>query len=86
MTPLADGTCEARHRPEATPYRFWLDGRGYDRNIHIGDTIWRSVDYIHMNPVRRGLVARPEDWLWSSYRDWHNLGTSPIPVNKERLL
>ena len=24
--------------------------------------------YIHRNPVRRGLVAKPEDWRWSSYR------------------
>ena len=24
--------------------------------------------YIELNPVRAGLVARPEDWRWSSYR------------------
>jgi len=24
--------------------------------------------YIHLNPVRAGLVARPEEWDWSSYR------------------
>ena len=27
-----------------------------------------KVHYIHQNPVRRGLVARPEDWKWSSFR------------------
>ncbi|OGH56792.1 MAG: hypothetical protein A3G34_14885 [Candidatus Lindowbacteria bacterium RIFCSPLOWO2_12_FULL_62_27] len=26
--------------------------------------------YIHMNPVRAGLVSRPEKWRWSSYRDY----------------
>jgi len=29
-----------------------------------------AVDYIHPNPVKAGLVARAEDWLWSSARDW----------------
>ncbi len=26
--------------------------------------------YIHLNPVRAGLVLRPEDYLWSSYRSF----------------
>ena len=26
--------------------------------------------YIHLNPVKDGLVRRPEDWPWSSYRDY----------------
>jgi putative transposase len=28
------------------------------------------IDAIHANPVRRGLVARAEDWEWSSAR-WY---------------
>jgi putative transposase len=24
------------------------------------------IDYLHLNPVRRGLVEKPEDWKWSS--------------------
>jgi REP element-mobilizing transposase RayT len=27
--------------------------------------------YIHLNPIRAGLVERPEDWFWSSYRGYH---------------
>jgi putative transposase len=27
-----------------------------------------KVDYIHDNPVRKGLVSQPEDWPYSSYR------------------
>lgn len=26
------------------------------------------IPYIHMNPVRAGLVAAPQDWPWSSYK------------------
>lgn len=32
------------------------------------------IRYIHMNPVRAGLVAAPEDWPWSSARA---VGTPP---------
>jgi hypothetical protein len=30
----------------------------------------QKVRYIHQNPVRAGLVARPEDYRWSSARCW----------------
>ncbi len=31
---------------------------------------WSVSRYIHLNPVRAGLVERPEEWPWSSYRDY----------------
>jgi putative transposase len=27
-----------------------------------------KINYCHFNPVKSGLVNRPEDWKWSSYR------------------
>ena len=37
--------------------------------------------YIHLNPVTAGLVRRPEEWTFSSYRDYVGLrqGTLPVP-------
>jgi REP element-mobilizing transposase RayT len=37
--------------------------------------------YIHLNPVKARLVKRPEDWEFSSYRDYIGLrrGTLPRP-------
>jgi REP element-mobilizing transposase RayT len=29
--------------------------------------LYRLIRYIHLNPVRAGLVAAPEDWRWSSF-------------------
>ena len=29
-----------------------------------------KVEYIHLDPVRAGLVSRPEDWRWSSYNEY----------------
>ena len=28
------------------------------------------MEYIHLNPVRAGLVERAEDWPWSNVRDY----------------
>ncbi len=48
------------------PAHFWQPGKGYDRNIHSDREFHEKLDYIEENPVRRGLVARPEEYLWSS--------------------
>ena len=29
-----------------------------------------KLRYMHRNPVVRGLVEKPEDWLWSSFRHY----------------
>ncbi len=59
-------------------HRFWQPGGGYDRNVTDPTTAHRMIEYIHANPVRRGLVARPEDWEWSSAR-WY-AGIRPVPI------
>ena len=47
-------------------HRFWQPGGGYDRNITTAGALRAAIEYIHANPVRRGLVAQAEDWEWSS--------------------
>jgi len=49
---------------------FWQSGGGYDRNITEPDTLHATIDYIHENPVRRGLIDKSIDWYWSSAR-WY---------------
>jgi putative transposase len=51
-------------------HHFWQPGGGYDRSIVKPETAWAAVEYIHNNPVRRGLVEGPTDWAWSSAR-WY---------------
>jgi hypothetical protein len=41
----------------------------------------QKVNYIHMNPVRAGLVDRAIDYHWSSARIWQR-----CPVEDEPLL
>ena len=45
---------------------FW-QARYYDRNIWSAEELEEKLHYMHENPVRRGLVERPEDWKWSSF-------------------
>ncbi len=64
-------------------YRLWQPGGGHDRNLTEPGAIYELVDYIHYNPVRRGLVEKPEDWPWSSARAWLLDETGPLRINKE---
>ncbi len=54
----AAGLCRGKH--------FWQPGGGYDRNLWKVKTIYKELDYMHENPVRRGLCERAEDWRYSS--------------------
>lgn len=65
---------------------FWLPGGGYDRNITEPETLQAMMEYIHLNPVRRGLVERAEDWKWSSagwYIDQRSLPLMLDPIPPE---
>jgi putative transposase len=55
-----------RSRAGKTERLFWQSGGGYDRNLDSPPTLFKEIDYIHMNPVRKGLVEVAENWKWSS--------------------
>ena len=56
----------ARRRTERT---FW-QARYYDFNVHSEEKRVEKLRYMHRNPVVRGLVSKPEDWVWSSFRHY----------------
>jgi hypothetical protein len=43
--------------------------RFFDRALRTVQEYNEKVEYIHLNPVRAGLVSRPEDWRWSGYNE-----------------
>jgi putative transposase len=57
-----------RERPGRSVFRFWQEGPGYDRNLNTAKAALAAIDYIHLNPVRRGLVSEATAWRWSSAR------------------
>ncbi len=77
--PLAD-QLSIRQRPGKATFRFWQEGPGYDRNIWSAKALHAAIDYIHMNPVRRGLVDRVVDYRWSSARWYHSDGRLEDPL------
>jgi len=53
----------SRERP------FW-QVRYYDFNVFTEAKRVEKLRYMHRNPVKRGLVEKPEDWAWSSFRHY----------------
>ncbi|MCA8989672.1 MAG: transposase [Planctomycetaceae bacterium] len=67
-------------------FRFWQPGGGSDKNVWNSNSIEQVVDYIHANPVRRGITERPEDWPWSSARAIVGVDDVPLKIDKMDLL
>ena len=42
--------------------------RYYPFNMYSEQKLREKLDYMHANPVKRGLVSSPEEWPWSSFR------------------
>jgi putative transposase len=66
-------------------------GRFFDRALRTVKEYDEAVEYIHLNPVRRRLVARPEEWKWSSVHEYQPrgytppFGLPPLRVDRVRL-
>jgi putative transposase len=62
--------------------------RYWEHRIRNEEDWFRHRDYIHLNPVKHGHVAVPEDWPWSSFHrhvrlgwlDPHWPGSSPVDL------
>ncbi|OOV87447.1 REP-associated tyrosine transposase [Oceanospirillum linum] len=44
--------------------RFW------EHTIRDADDFNRHIDYVHLNPIKHGLVTDLKDWPYSSYHRW----------------
>ena len=64
-------------------YRVW-NRRGYDMNIWSDQKQNEKIDYIHNNPVARGLVSHPGDWPWSSWRFYYREDRSLLAMDHPR--
>ena len=59
----------ARSNVRNTEHQFWKH-ENYPVELVSEKFIAQKLNYIHMNPVRAGLVERAEDWLYSSARNY----------------
>ena len=76
------------HRERHSHGPFWQH-QFWDRFVRNAKEYRERLDYMHLNPVRRGLVKRPEDWRWSSYNNFSLdkavVNACPIRIDYVRL-
>ena len=58
-----------RYRPRGTEGEL-CQPRFFDRALRTVKEYHEKVEYIHLSPVRAGLVSRPQDWPWSSPNEY----------------
>lgn len=61
-------------------------GRARPRRLAMGRHLLQVTRYIHRNPVEAGLVTRPADWPWSSYRGYLDRLDAPRWLRSDAVL
>ncbi len=72
----------SRHLKAKKEQHFWQT-RYYDFNVSSHAKYLGKLRYIHRNPVRRGLVDRPEDYPWSSFRRYALRESGVVTIEAE---
>lgn len=69
-------------------YQVWTH-ENHPELIYSDNFIQQKINYIHDNPVRAGIVENPEDYLYSSARDFAGkdcvLKTVPVYLPTEKI-
>jgi putative transposase len=72
------------HRHRETSGAFWQH-QFWDRFVRHAREYSTRLEYMHFNPVRRGLVREPGDWPWSSHTNYSmgrdKLAAAPIAID-----
>ena len=73
---LASGGCEADPSPgrRRKRYRGLWQPRFWEHTIRDAKDFKLHLDYIHVNPLKHGLVRNVIDWPWSSFHRYVRLG------------
>ncbi|MGA8618055.1 MAG: transposase [Candidatus Sulfotelmatobacter sp.] len=58
--------------------------RLYDFVVFSDKKRVEKLRYMHRNPVKRGLVLEPQQWTWSSFRNYAEGEQGPVLVNETR--
>ena len=66
-------------------HRFWQRGGGYDRNLRSSRDVHEKIAYCHENPVKRGWVASPKDWKWSSANGWQSRKVDLLSLDRDSV-
>jgi REP element-mobilizing transposase RayT len=61
-------------------YQFWQYGN-HPEEIYSEKFMWSKLDYIHLNPVRAGIVSKASDYIYSSASNYVN-DSGLLPIEK----
>jgi putative transposase len=82
---------ELRARTDAVANQLWStpvaaghiwQRRFYDFVVFTEKKRVEKLRYMHRNPLQRGLVLKPEQWQWSSFRHYAHRERGPVLVNE----
>jgi len=65
--------------PRNKIYQVWQQ-KNHAEEVYSPKFTLSKIKYIHNNPVEEGFVARPEEYLYSSARDYAGL-SSPVKIS-----
>ena len=65
-------------------FQFWQYGN-HAEEIYSEKFMWSKIDYIHFNPVRSGIVPKPQDYIYSSASNYV-AGKGIIPIELVAIL
>lgn len=61
-----------RVHPKNKGYKVWRD-KNHAIELYSERVTWQKLRYIHQNPVVSGIVAKEQDYLYSSARNYYGL-------------
>jgi hypothetical protein len=71
---------KARHKVDQT-YQLWQEG-SHPQQIQDEEMMRQKLEYIHLNPVKRGYVDEAVHWRYSSARDYAGqAGLVPVTID-----
>ena len=73
---------DAGRETERADYKVWQDSF-WEQSVYTENFLRQKLNYIHLNPVRAGLCAAAEDYLYSSYRKYYLDDERIIEIDKE---
>jgi putative transposase len=59
--------------------------RFYDFNVYSHEKKNEKLEYMHANPVNRGLVRHPQDWPWSSWAFYFRSESALVAMDRMNL-
>jgi REP element-mobilizing transposase RayT len=70
---------KSRHKKDSQS-QIWQEG-SHPQLIISPEMLEQKIEYIHYNPVKRGVVKTPEAWVYSSARNYILGDHSVLPLN-----